>query len=277
MSKVESRTNLTLSQLAIHREAQVLDARFGSALASLGGIPPLKEIFGEELRSSAIPETVARSILGGQYGEFSVWPIFLDQGRRGVAGAVFNRDGMSQQFPDYARARGSCALSAIAEACRNVAQHGRVEDHLIERGHVRFAPGAIFLREFSCGHELGEDHRFLLCMVSDEGCGIRNPARSVIPGVGSVAGENHQGMGYELSDSVLMCIKSSERRWFLFDGLHYSETPAAQSSPEYPCLAELQLGSPSRGCQKIFVFQHPDSNAEAIYRTVLDIVRPLTL
>jgi len=246
------------------------------ALLTLAVAPPPRGLFPDTLTTGMLPEAIVRGFEGGMHGGFRVLPIFLDSGWRGVPGAVYNKQIIEAEFPEYTRSEPSSKVaSAIAEAARNVAQHGRILDQLPPPGSVCFAPGAIFLREISGLDAAGRDHTFLVCMISDEGMGIVDPSLSLLPGVGSAWGENHNGMGYELSDSVLMLIRSREQGWLLFDGLHHSNARLPLESKGVPPLAELQLPSTAHGCQKIFIFQHPQGDAEGLFRTALESVTPL--
>ena len=251
------------------------------ALISLAIAPRPSELFEEGLRGAMLPEADAHRVDVVNYEGFRVVPMFLDAGWMGVPGAVFNKQLIASEFPDYLPSDNSSKTSsAIFEAARNVAQHGAPLNQLPPAGSVCFAPGAIFLQELYCRDDQAREHRFLVCMISDEGMGIADPSRSLLPGVGSPWGENHNGLGYELRDSVLMLIRARERGWLLFDGLHHQSTMLAKANaPDehltgVPPLAELQLPSHSRGCQKIFIFQHPSSDAEAVFRIAMDSMEP---
>ena len=232
---------------------------FAEALMSLTAAPLPSALFPDGFREKMVPETLVGGVDGVNYRGFRAWPLFLDAGWRGVPGAVFNRQALAAEFPDYLSSDSvSTASSAITEASRNVAQHGRVISHIPPSGSVCFAPGAIFLKEFACLDRSERPQRFLMCMVSDEGMGIADPSRSLVPGVGSSWGENHNGLGYELCDSVMMLIRSRAGKWLLFDGLHHAGEQITQSRTDQeaprgvPPVAELALPIAPRGCQKIF-------------------------
>lgn len=254
---------------------------FQEALVLLTDAPSPSALFPKAVETKTLPVDAIATMSDFSFQHFRVWPIFLDSGWRGVPGAVYDTAALKKQFPEYLENPRSNAPSAIAETARNVAQHGKIIEQLPLSGQLCFAPGAIFLKEFSYLDQVGRCQKFLVCMVSDEGMGIENPSHSLAPGVGTWFGENHMGMGYELSDSVLMLIRSKEGRWFLFDGLHHdaNEVVRLRDGQEgivgVPPLAELKLPAGHSGCKKIFVFQHPTSDAENVFQAILGLIEPL--
>jgi hypothetical protein len=120
-------------------------------------------------------------------------------------------------------------------------------------------------------------------MVSDEGPGMESPSLCILNGVGGIGGDQHQGMRIEVSRSLVTLIKSRNGQWFLYDGLHHNQSavesggatrrsPALRSQGIKP-LAELDLPGRVRGCQKIFLFAHPEADRELLFK---ESVRALT-
>ncbi len=246
------------------------------ALSYLSSAPSPRVLFKERVRADVMPEDAVQSMESVMFGSFRVWPIFLDAGWRGVPGAIYNKRDMEREFPEYLSNDPAAKVpSGIAEAARNVDQHGRVMEQYPPLGGVCFAPGAIFLDELSLLDNRNQAHKFLIGMVSDQGSGLADPSLSLLPGVGSPWGENHNGMGYELGSCVLMIVRSREGRWLLFDGLHHDPSTLSRVKAPYrdivgiPHIAELKLLPGTEGCQKIFIFQHPQGDGELLSTIVL--------
>ena len=279
MRTVQSRKNETPPDAATRIERETLT--FQGALVLLTDALSPSALFPKAVGTSTLPVDALATMSDVTFHDFRVLPIFLDSGRRGVPGAVYDTAALKTNFPAYLENPRPKARSAIEEAVRNVAQHGKIIDQLPASGQLCFATGAIFLKEFSYLDQKGRCQKFLVCMVSDEGMGIENPSHSLAPGVGTWLGENHMGMGYELSDSVLMLIRSKEGRWFLFDGLHHNTNEGTrlrdrqEGSVDVPPLAELRLPAGHPGCKKIFVFEHPTSDAENVFQAILGLIEPL--
>lgn len=224
---------------------------------------------------------------------FHAWPVFLGLRYGTVEGAMYNRTALEQSFPDYfPEGIPSQIRSAIGEAVRNIGQHG----HRYQRGYpgyphdvAVFAPGCVFAQEIHTQDLVGQFHRMLIVMVSDEGQGVAKPQESILHGVGDMFGRDHLGMGHELEGTLLYLVKSrvenSGGEWLLFDGLHTKQVVPEHSrsdgwgrsavGPLIEPLHAVDLPKPPLGCQKIMFFGYPDGNSEATFEEVRKAISQL--
>lgn len=248
-----------------------LDGPSDSALAL--SARSLSEIVGSGLPQTSISLDDARSSACLSVGGYRAFPIFVAPGYHNFA-AVFNRTRLEESFPDYFPPAFSKIRGSVGEAVRNVGQHGvRLDDrhHALQDGEALFASAALFVKELCFSTSRGVSFRALMTVVTDEGCGMPNPQYSMLDGVGN--GEDHEGMGIELRDSLMYLVKDTHGEWSLFDGLrsvvptqYVSEGSfhprAIRRDEKVPRLCAVDLPGPSRGCQKVAVYPHPDMNRD---------------
>jgi len=251
------------------------------SIRTLADIPPLKAVFGSSLSNETLNVADARKYLGTSYGDFMATPIFLTAGWRNVPAPILNEDVVRRVCQSFVEPDGSSPVqTVIGEACRNVGQHGGRNLEGLRHGVARFAPGGVFMKQLACLDSDKVTHRALLCMVADEGIGISNPSLSLLDGVGGMGGEDHRGMGVELARSLVTLIKSNEGRWFLYDGLNHNRDgarpPAIITQGRVPKsqwvkpLAEVELPAVGKGCQKIFLFAHPQADKQFLFKEVVN-------
>ena len=243
----------------------------------LAGIPTLSAVFGSSLRNEALKVADAEKYLGTKYHDCMATPVFLTAGWRNVPAPVFNEDLVRREIHPFVEANGRSPVEmVIREACRNVGQHAGGQLEALRYGVARFGPGGIFMKQLVCTDSNKVSHRVLLCMVADEGSGISNPSLSLVDGVGGLGGEDHRGMGIELAGSLVTLIKSNEGRWFMYDGLNHARnfkdsrlTKPQSNIPKSQWvkpLAEVELPAGEKGCQKIFLFAHPQADRQFVFQ-----------
>jgi anti-sigma regulatory factor (Ser/Thr protein kinase) len=259
------------------------DIELMRSLIRLAGIPKLSRLFGGEAWRNDVLAAEVKTIPGASYHGFDVAPVFLKGGWRNVPAPLLNERALGVSARAYMKAG---LGSVVMEACRNIGQHAYKGRSPIGAGNARFAPGAVFTREFAFSDEKGGTQRILMCMIADEGPGLANPSRSILDGVGTALGENHRGMGAELSRSLLGIVKSRDGRWLVYDGLNHKRQSAAEylrnqkreppSSSWVKPISELDLPERVGGCRKIFFFSHPQSDPFECYRGIVRVVGSYT-
>ena len=241
------------------------------------GARALSEIFSSHVPAHRIPIEAARAVRCVEMDGFTAWPIFITYvgGCRDPYVPVHNQQHIEERLSDFYASGFSKIRGAIGEAIRNVGQHGHQLD-AVGYQQCLFAPGAIFVKEIAL--ESSDDNptrRVLMAVVTDEGGGISDPERSVLNGVGSMAGVDSVGMGIEMEGSLLYLVKASRGEWCLFDGARQINPDKYDGSRGFrrriigddekiERVSSLQLPAPSTGCQKIMFFAHPSATAEDV-------------
>ena len=249
------------------------------SLIRLAEIPKLSRLFGGESWRNDVSVADVKTIPGVSYHGFHVAPVFLKGGWRNVPAPLINERAVGASARPYLK---TGLGSVVMEACRNIGQHAYQGPSTIGSGIARFAPGAVFTREFRFLDEKGRTQQIVMCMIADEGPGIANPSRSILDGVGNALGENHRGMGAELSRSLLGILKSRDGRWLVYDGLNHKRQSAAEylrnqkrdppSRSWVKPIGEVDLPERVGGCRKIFFFSHPQSDPFESYRGIVRAV-----
>lgn len=238
------------------------------------GARSLADIFAGKLTTPSLSVDEARAVGSIEVGGFTAWPIFISYvgGCRNPYAAVYNQAQVDERLCEFHVPSSSKIRGAIGEAIRNVGQHGHDYSAV---GYERcfFAPAAIFVKELAFGGEATS--RVLMAVVADEGSGISDPERSMLNGVGSMAGTDSVGMGYEMEGALLYLVKSTKGEWCLFDGARQINPDKYDPSNGFKRrtiaddekierVASLDLDAPSRGCQKIMFFAHPGASGEEV-------------
>jgi anti-sigma regulatory factor (Ser/Thr protein kinase) len=240
------------------------------------GARGLAALFSSHVPAHRISIEAARAVRGVDVDGFTAWPIFITYvgGCRDPYAPVYNQQHIEERLRDFYASGFSKIRGAIGEAIRNVGQHGHQLD-AVGYQQCLFAPGAILVKEIALENDDTPASRVLVAMVTDEGGGISDPERSVLNGVGSVAGVDSLGMGIEMEGSLLYLVKSSRGEWSLFDGARQINPDKYDSSRGFrrriigenekiERVSSLYLPAPSTGCQKIMFFAHPSATAEDV-------------
>lgn len=259
--------------------APSFDIELMRSLIRLAEVPKLSRLFGGENWRNDVSVAEVRKIPGASYHGFDVAPLFVKSGWRNVPAPLLNERALGASARPYMN---TGLGSVVMEACRNIGQHACRGHGSIGSGKARFAPGAVFTREFAFLDEKGGTQRILMCMIADEGPGIAHPSRSILDGVGNALGENHRGMGAELSRSLLGILKSRDGRWLVYDGLNHKRQSAAEylrnqkrdppSTSWVKPIGEVDLPERVGGCRKIFLFSHPQSDPFESYRGIVRVL-----
>lgn len=257
---------------------QTFDVELIRSVLGMAGIPSLRQVFSGCIPQEPLRVDAARRVPPIHCGDLTAAPVFLTAGWRNVPAPVFNESFVRRISLPFVRTNGECGAAevVIREACRNVGQHACRATDSLRHGFAQFASAGVFVKNMVCVSPDRREHSVLLCMVADEGRGISNPSASLVDGVGTAGGEDHRGMGIELSGSLLTLIKSNQGRWFLYDGLHHAREQRARTGgrtvTEVPSaqrvepLAELNLPGGTKGCQKIFLFAHPMADKDFVFQ-----------
>jgi len=246
-----------------------LDGADDSAVAL--GTRSLSDIFAANLPNQPLSLEAARSVASIQVDGFAAWPIFITYagGYRDAHAPILNNVEMEQRLRQFYTAGASKIRGAIGEAIRNVGQHGH--HHTVIGYHqCVFAPAAVLIKEIAFGKGDGPASRLLMAVVTDEGSGISNPQRSMLHGVGSMAGVDALGMGIEMTNCLSYLVKSSKGEWCLFDGSRQANPEKYEGSNSFKTrtigekekierVACLDLPAPPKGCQKVMFFAHPSA------------------
>lgn len=236
------------------------------------GARSLSEIFAQTLTTPSISLDEARAVGGIEVGGFTAWPIFITYagGYRDPYAPVYNHAQIEERLREFYASNSSKIRGAIGEAIRNVGQHGH-DCHAIGYERCFFAPAALFVKELPLGSE--PTSRVLMAVVADEGGGISDPERSILNGVGCMAGVDSVGMGYEMAGCLLYLVKSRQGDWCLFDGARQINPDKYDTANGFKRrkigedekierVASLDLEGPRKGCQKIMFFAHPSATAD---------------
>lgn len=210
-----------------------------------------------------------------EVGGVTAWPIFITYagGYRSPYAPVYNHAQIEERLSEFYASNSSKIRGAIGEAIRNVGQHGH-DYSAVGYEKCFFAPAALFVKEIPLGSK--PTSRILMAIVADEGGGISDPERSMLNGVGSMAGTDSVGMGYEMEGALLYLVKSTKGEWCLFDGTRQINPDKYDQSNGFKRrkiaedekierFASLNLDAPSRGCQKIMFFAHPGASGEEVH------------
>lgn len=240
------------------------------------GSRPLSAIFSPHLPTERVSIETAGAVGSIALDGFTAWPIFITYvgGHRDPYAPIYNKRQIEERLRDFYTHDTSKIRGAIGEAIRNVGQHGH-ELHEVGYHLCLFAPAALFVKEIDIGSAEGPANRILMAVVADEGGGMFDPERSILNGVGSMAGVDSMGMGIELESSLLYLVKSGKGEWCLFDPTRQINPDKYDSSCGYKRrkigedekierVAALDLPSPATGCQKIMFFAHPSASAEEV-------------
>lgn len=238
------------------------------------GARSLCEIFAPHLPLERVSFDEARAVGGVEIDGYTAWPIFITYvgGYRDPCAPVYNSGQMEHRLREFYALGTSKVSGAIGEAIRNVGQHGH---NLHEVGYhlCLFAPAALFVKEIELGRGDGTPNRILMAVIADEGGGISDPERSLLNGVGSIAGVDSVGMGIELQNSLLYPVKSSKGEWSLFDGTrqvnpdkydraHGYKRRKLGEDEKIARVSSLDLPAPAIGCQKIMFLAPPGATVE---------------
>jgi hypothetical protein len=238
------------------------------------GARSLSDIFAQTLTTPSISLDEARAMASIEIGGFTAWPIFITYagGHRDPYAPVYNHAQIEERLREFYASNSSKIRGAIGEAIRNVGQHGH-DCHAIGHERCFFAPAALFVKELPLGSE--PTSRVLIAVVADEGGGISDPERSMLNGVGSMAGVDSVGMGYEMEGALLYLVKSTKGEWSLFDGARqinpdkYDKANGFKrrsigENEKIERVALLDLEAPPKGCQKIMFFAHPSATSAEV-------------
>lgn len=240
------------------------------------GARSLSDIFAEKVPRERLSIDDARAVESIEVGGFTAWPIFITYagGSRDPYAPIYNNSQMEESLSNFYTPGRSTVRGAIGEAIRNIGQHGH-DLHAVGYHQCLFAPAAVLVKEFSVGKGDGPDSRVLMAVVTDEGGGLSDPERSMLNGVGSMAGVDALGMGIEMKYSLLYLVKSRKGEWCLFDGVRHLNPDKYDSANGFKKraigddekierVALLDLPAPAKGCQKIMFFAHPNASAEQV-------------
>lgn len=241
------------------------------------GARSLSDIFAETITTPSISLDEARAVGGIEIGGFTAWPIFITYagGYRDQFAPVYNHAQIEERLREFYASDSSPIRGAIGEAIRNVGQHAH-DYQTVGYQRCFFAPAALFVKELPLRGE--STSRILMAVVADEGGGISDPERSMLNGVGSMAGMDSVGMGYEMEGALLYLVKSRRGEWCLFDGTRQINPSKYDKSNGFKRrkigedekidrIASLNLDAPPKGCQKIMFFAHPSATDEQVRDT----------
>ncbi len=238
------------------------------------GARSLSDIFAQTITTPSISLDEARAVKSIEVGGFTAWPIFITYagGHRDPYAPVYNHAQIEERLREFYASNSSKIRGAIGEAIRNVGQHAH-DCHAVGYDRCFFTPAALFVKELALGN--GSNSRVLMAVVADEGGGISDPERSMLNGVGSMAGVDSVGMGYEMEGALLYLVKSTKGEWSLFDGARqinpdkYDKANGFRrrkigEDEKIERVASLDLDAPPKGCQKIMFFAHPSATSEEV-------------
>ncbi len=238
------------------------------------GARSLSDIFAQTITTPSISLDEARAVRSIEVGGFTAWPIFITYagGHRDPYAPVYNHAQIEDRLRDFYASNSSPIRGAIGEAIRNVGQHAH-DYHAVGFERCFFTPAALFVKELPLGSE--PTSRVLMAVIADEGGGISDPERSMLNGVGSMAGVDSVGMGYEMEGALLYLVKSKKGEWSLFDGARQINPDKYDKSNGFKRrkigeeekierVASIDLDAPSKGCQKIMFFAHPSATGEEV-------------
>jgi anti-sigma regulatory factor (Ser/Thr protein kinase) len=253
------------------------------------GARSLSDIFSQRITTPSMSLDEARAVGSIEVGGFTAWPIFITYagGYRDPYAPVYNHAQIEERLRDFYASNSSKIRGAIGEAIRNVGQHAH-DGHAVGHERCFFTPAALFVKEISLGSEPA--NRVLMAVVADEGGGISDPERSMLNGIGSMAGVDSVGMGYEMEGALLYLVKSRHGEWCLFDGARqinpdkYDKANGFRrrrigEDEKIERVASLELDAPPKGCQKIMFFAHPSASGDEvreIHERLLDALKALS-
>lgn len=252
------------------------------------GARSLSDIFAQTITTPSISLDEARAVGSIEVGGFTAWPIFITYagGYRDPYAPVYNHAQIEERLRDFYGSNSSPIRGAIGEAIRNVGQHAH-DGHAVGYERCFFTPAALFVKEIPLGSEPAS--RVLIAVVADEGGGISDPERSMLNGIGSMAGVDSVGMGFEMEGALLYLVKSRHGEWCLFDGARqinpdkYDKANGFRrrkigEDEKIERVASLELDAPPKGCQKIMFFAHPSASGDEvreIHERLLDALKAL--